>query len=885
MLYPLRSESFLLSLALVIAAAPSALAQVPDFGDLVPITETPQGVSFVRPLDVDDDGDLDLVVGADYTSDLSWMRNDGAGAFEPLKTLVTFDSGFTVYADIIDATMIDVDGTGSTDLVVCEGRTNRVLRLPRTGEASFGAPVSLAQANSTPQQLLTIDIDLDGDEDLLLAGDLGSEGTWLFRNFGFGLAQPNRIGEGGRRIEPADFEGDGDLDLFVADTAGRVHLLRGLPVAQSFTSTFVVAGFFDLDLSAGDTNADGLVDVMVSRRSQVVVDVYVASAAPQFTREQVVLGQHSFTPPVELLDVDSDGDLDIVIPSRRQNEPRIQWVENLGAEFSDAVSNLVDSGGNSQIMTVADLNGDGALDIIGAGDEALLQVAFTGPGGAYETMSPVANGWREIGGALALDADGDGDTDLAVHSNVVGIGVAENDGSGAFSAPEPINGFTNPGNLRVHSAIAADVDDDGRTDILSVTEAARLLYSRQLNVGFDLPQVLGTVSQFAPRTVDLDADGDLDVVAFLTSPMRMLAFFQNDPGTFSAATNVMNLAGVPRTYEFRNMDADSHIDFVAYDEANPGGTNRMVVYFGLGGAMFESPVDVPLPTTGGSPSGQQLFDDLDGDGLIDFIYTRGQGSGAVAWWTRNLGGRQFAPAAMIGIVGESIRNIALSRPVPGGPKTLATVTRSVGFDERYRVWEITPQNTLGAFDQAGLLSPGSNSFFFADLGTGADDLVIVDGLLDRLAVAYNGAWRDVGASYCGPGVPNSSGVSGEITAFGSTDVGRNELDLVASQLPPGSTTFFLASLDAGFAANPGGSEGNLCLGGAVGRLNQAGLVGPANSSGVFRRRVDLTAMPQPTGAVTVLSQSTWRFQAWHRDAVPGQPPISNFTDGFEVQFD
>ncbi|MEM8713270.1 MAG: VCBS repeat-containing protein, partial [Planctomycetota bacterium] len=432
---------------------------------------------------------------------------------------------------------------------------------------------------------------------------------------------------------------------------------------------------------------------------------------------------------------------------------------------------------------------------------------------------------------------------------------------------------------------AADVDEDGRDDLLSVTVTGQLLYSRQSTGGFDAPITLGFAAQEEPRVTDVDRDGLLDVIAYRTGPPRLVAFLQTSAGFSAVPVPVMDISGTPRTYEFLDVDLDGFTDLVAYEISGTFGTNRMVAYYGLAAGGFGPAVDLPLPTFGGTPSGLQVFDDLDGDGLVDLIYTRGQNDGATAWWTQNLGGRQFAPAAILGVIGENIRRIDLGEPVPGGPKSLLATTRTLGSFERYRAFEVLPNNTLGGAVQVEPIGIGATEAFFVDLGTGAQDVVIIDGILSRIGVAYNLAQRDVGMSFCGPAVPNSTGLPGEMSAIGSRVASRNALDLVASQLPPGATAFFLGSLTPGFVANPGGSSGNLCLGGDVGRLSQPGLVGPAGPDGVFRRRVDLTLMPQPQGPVTVLAQSTWYFQAWHRDALPGLPPTSNFTDGVEIEFD
>ncbi len=140
----------------------------------------------------------------------------------------------------------------------------------------------------------------------------------------------------------------------------------------------------------------------------------------------------------------------------------------------------------------------------------------------------------------------------------------------------------------------------------------------------------------------------------------------------------------------------------------------------------------------------------------------------------------------------------------------------------------------------------------------------------------------VGSPYCMTN-SNSTGASGALGASGSPLVSDNDLTLEASSLPNNSFGFFLASLDSGFVANPGGSTGNLCLGGSIGRYVGPGQIKNAGTTGTFSLALDLTQVPQPTGLVSIAGGETWRFQAWHRDAIGGTT-TSNFTNGLEIDF-
>ena len=156
-------------------------------------------------------------------------------------------------------------------------------------------------------------------------------------------------------------------------------------------------------------------------------------------------------------------------------------------------------------------------------------------------------------------------------------------------------------------------------------------------------------------------------------------------------------------------------------------------------------------------------------------------------------------------------------------------------------------------------------------------LDIVFGRCGTTDVWMNTKLDPIGTSYCGPAVSNSSGGPAEITALGSAIVADDELRLEVTGLPAGQPGYFLASQTQGFVANPGGSQGNLCLGGNLARLLPPVLV--SDAAGEYALDLDVGNVPA-IGAI--LPGETWNFQSWFRDMNPGS--TSNFTDGVGVAF-
>ena len=139
------------------------------------------------------------------------------------------------------------------------------------------------------------------------------------------------------------------------------------------------------------------------------------------------------------------------------------------------------------------------------------------------------------------------------------------------------------------------------------------------------------------------------------------------------------------------------------------------------------------------------------------------------------------------------------------------------------------------------------------------------------------------ANYCGPAPSNSAGTDAWIDFSGSLSIASNDFVLKATGLPPGQLGFFLNSTGQRFVANPGGSQGHLCLGnGPIGRHNRPHELMTSNAMGEFELTLDLQDLPQPIAVTTALVGEEWNFQAWYRDQNPGA--ASNFSNGLSVRF-
>ncbi|MEM6671854.1 MAG: choice-of-anchor B family protein [Planctomycetota bacterium] len=167
-------------------------------------------------------------------------------------------------------------------------------------------------------------------------------------------------------------------------------------------------------------------------------------------------------------------------------------------------------------------------------------------------------------------------------------------------------------------------------------------------------------------------------------------------------------------------------------------------------------------------------------------------------------------------------------------------------------------------------------FVASDLGDGS----IVEAAIDEFRVEDFACGDGIGLSYCDASVNSTGGVA-TIVGSGSTSLAANDLQLTAISLPFATSGYFIVSASQGFLANPGGSQGNLCVGGNTGRYISQ--LGNSGFFGTISLVVDATAIPQPSGVATAAPGETWNFQCWYRDANPGV--TSNFTRGYAVTFE
>jgi hypothetical protein len=343
--------------------------------------------------DLDGDGDLDLAfANADRNS---VYFNNGFGVFV---------RGAQIPDDFISgnsrsAAIADFNGDGHLDVVFAEFG-NQATRV-HFNNGSGADPVftagdfaDLGDPAIRGDSIATGDIDNNGSIDVVL----GVRGDFVkvFRNDGFGnfsaaedVTDP--LGAGAfraRSVLLGDLDQDGDLDLVAAREEGdtRVYLNNG---SGTFGTPQSVAGGVSNNLSApdsadlGDVDGDGLLDLIIGND-------FVGSTAlpnPQPNRLYLNSGNSADIFPavttaftdvvntnsVHFIDVDRDGDLDIVAAAydlgngiSTPGSDRLYL--NTGGAFPAAGTLITADIDVSKSIAPGDFDGDGDIDLVLAND-------------------------------------------------------------------------------------------------------------------------------------------------------------------------------------------------------------------------------------------------------------------------------------------------------------------------------------------------------------------------------------------------------------------------------------------------------------------------------------------------------------------------------------
>jgi hypothetical protein len=409
----------------------------------------------------------------------------------------------------------------------------------------------------------------------------------------------------------ADFNGDGHADVVgIRADSRRIGIVLTRPGGYDPVVTLDLCDYFgtgELPVATGDVDGNGIPEILVAdengRRVWAVPFADGAFGSGWWIDTGEEPPEHF--PFDAMLDLDSDGKDDLTFT--RSGELVAVLSGSPGVAFVRATATVL-------FEAFTDLTGDGVADVIDLAD-GLVRVF---PGGV-QGFSEVVEIDVSPGHVSVVDLDGDGAADLIGSDATAGEGwIRRNEGGGAFA-----NETRFAAGVEFRSLISVgDIDGSGLPDVVAVIRrpgqsfgAAHVWNDPWLGVGLDSVGLISSAPGYSLR--DLDGDGLQDLVA-----LRFDETYGhlNRGGPPPVGTLTTSLDADPLDVRAGDFDADGHREIVICEfnglslwRRQPDGSYAREELASGDGVRFMS---VPA--------------DLDGDGALDLAVSA-RGGGVEVW--------------------------------------------------------------------------------------------------------------------------------------------------------------------------------------------------------------------------------------------------------------
>ncbi|HEV2696325.1 MAG TPA: FG-GAP-like repeat-containing protein [Verrucomicrobiae bacterium] len=582
----------------------------------------PQSVAVA---DLNGDGKKDLVYADGNNNWLMVFTNNGFGKFVPANTNMCGSQPESVVA-------ADVNGDGKMDLICANYGDSSVSVLTNNGSGGFATSETYQlPLGANPYCVVVTDLDGNGGPDIATAND-GNTSISVLINDGkgkFGAAIPFTVGNRPQGIAAADVNGDGKPDLISAN-----RFDNGVSVLTNASTTFGPPSVpFITTQPVGHTNLIG---------TAVAFSVVAASSTgPQLFNYQWrfggtnLLGATNNTLSLSNLATNQSGSYTVVVTNSAgsvTSSPAILDVRLFFIQVNLALSSTPGVGSSPQGVTVADVNGDGRLDLISAnaGGSTLTIKTNDGTGFFVTASSPTVGSSPSM--AAAADINGDGRVDL-ISANYfsASLTVLTNNGNGGFGLSKTLGVGANPEWVAV-----ADMNGDGRLDLISANAGGNTVTVLTNNGagGFVGSSTNGVGNNpWCVAAADVNGDGKMDLISANSVDGTLTVLTNNGSGGFVTATNYP-VGSAPQWLVVADVNKDGYPDLVC---ANYNSSTLSVLTNDGTGKFAVS----GTPQTGANPLSVVVMD-VNGDGWPD-LASANTGNNSITVLTNNgSGGFVFA---------------------------------------------------------------------------------------------------------------------------------------------------------------------------------------------------------------------------------------------------
>ncbi|HXA18867.1 MAG TPA: VCBS repeat-containing protein [Thermoanaerobaculia bacterium] len=343
-------------------------------GVQAPVRYASSADKIVLVRDLDGDGAPEIIVSGNHIDELgafSLLPNRGDGTFAA-ERLVASGLGEELQ-DVGDLNRDHVP-----DLLVSNYWAPGIVVYLATGPLQFDRGTPYGTATHGGPSLIA-DFDHDGTPDVisLSFGSGNPVRMHLFRGLGDGVLGPKTTFETGLANGnwPSLRTINGVMEILVSERSGNLGVLRYVNGDLSVSRLTAGPGF-DLSSTFADVNGDGIADVVDTNDNgsmfePIFVTLGNADGTFRERRQLAYPRKLGFPALMRVRDLDGDGRADLVV-SDFQSTTLYYYRGDGAGGFGEGVA--IDAGGPVNAFDIADVNGDGYLDIVTANNDQTVSV-------------------------------------------------------------------------------------------------------------------------------------------------------------------------------------------------------------------------------------------------------------------------------------------------------------------------------------------------------------------------------------------------------------------------------------------------------------------------------------------------------------------------------
>lgn len=569
--------------------------------------------------DFDKDGFNDIAISKDGVHKIAILPGKGNGTFGPRTDYPSGPNPRFVVAR-------DLNGDTYPDLLIANYYGDSISALLNQLDGTFGETQYFQfgeyeiyherndenDPDIKPIALETGDFNNDGILDVVAVAN-GRDSVWIFRGIGDGSFAETSAndeykvdGTGPVSVSVADFNGDGNSDLAVANMEdNNITVLSG-----NGDGSFQIAGKYKVGrypraLAVGFLDEDATIDLAVANAVSNDISLLIGKGDGTFHThvdcDSENCGTGKFPRTLSILDINRDGHQDMVAANVTDNTVSV-ILGNGNGTFQTAKA--ADVGYAPYSTAIADFDGDALLDIICVNEQGKSFSILLGNGdGTFITRSnhPVNDMPNTV---IALDVNNDGFTDMiTANERSANITVILNKSGGCFEAAKHYDVGRKPADMA-----AGDFNNDGYPDL---AVADKTDYNITIMLGNE-NGVFTKLKSFdtgkEPRAIvsdDFNTDGNLDLATINFMDHSRYVHLGKGNGEFESPL-VFDLGNVfisdePGDWNVNmingNVDGDNIPDLIIVNAQN----NEVGIYLGLGTGEFEKAFAKSVGKAGDAP--------------------------------------------------------------------------------------------------------------------------------------------------------------------------------------------------------------------------------------------------------------------------------------------